>query len=289
MSANNHIFLQKPSVTELINGYCRVNVNKAIIAKLNLVNKPTSKKDILIRKILLHQKSDTMQITMTRLLLFYFNFMDIFELPEGAEIAQIYGIPLDSLQESVRFIPQIKIRFKEPEKEAKAEARRAREAELSIRVSSTIATELKDNSMTQLLPLAQKVANAFKDIKYEKGYSKYHYRDIDKNYKFSIFVVKESDAKDIIGAALSINNDTPNFDQHLIHPSIGRNFKVAEKDKLFGQIIDLPYERTKANMEFYRAELHIRGIEPIRLVNNSKKPAGAIVELKVEEKSNLSS
>jgi hypothetical protein len=275
------------STAQELNYFARNYINPKIIARIDKAIADGLITDTwgeTVSTILLHKKDDSAISTCIRLAYYYFEFNGLGNITEpGVEIAKIYGIPLDTLQESVRWIPQIKIFFREVPSDASSAIppRRPREARLSIRCNETIKNNIvNDINKTYVKELATKIANILKNITYQKGYEKYHYRDLDKNYKLSVFTASKAEAQLVITAALKINDDIPDFLNFLIEPKTEKNYTAPKTQKILGEDVLLPAERTTGNMLFYKAELHWKGIEPIILVNNSPKHKGAIIELK---------
>lgn len=276
-----------PSTAQNLNYFARVYINPKIEARINQAITDGLITDTwgeTVGEVLLHQKNDSAVSTVIRLAYYYFEFNGLGNITEpGVEIAKIYGIPIDTLQESVRFIPQIKIFFREVPSDASSASpsRRPREARISVRCNETIKNNIvNDINFTYIKELSQKIANIFKNIAYKKGFEKYHYRELDKNYKLSVFTDTKAEAELLITATLAINDDVPNFNQYLIEPKTEKDYTAINTQKVLGEDVILPAERTEANMIFYKAELHWKGIEPIILVNNSIKHKAAIIELK---------
>jgi hypothetical protein len=271
------------STPKAINVFCRKYINPKIekrIADAELEGQltPPYPEDAL--DLLMHFETDSTIVTWLKLALYYFEFNGLGNITEpGVEIAKIYGIPVDSLQESVRFIPQVKVFFREKTIEAWNDGRRPRIAEMTIRLDSDYVAALKE-SKDALPLLASIVSDTFKAITYKKGYQKYHYRDLDNNYRLSVFVDTAAEAKMLFTALLNINGHTPDFANHLIYPKTTKDYTVVETKKILGADLEMYPERTEANMVFYKAELHWKGIYPILLVNNSYKHRNAIIELK---------
>lgn len=167
----------------------------------------------------------------------------------------IYGIPIANYQDSVAYKPQIQFHFKQ----------------ISGITGKPIATRISFRMMippsteAALKTMANKIKTTLKDAKYTTGTQLYSYTDTELGYRFKISCNSESKAKEIIGLVLGIQDHT--FKDACFSLAKPKPLKVGETVTILEQQVKLPDQNKAGEVIFYKAEYHVKGIEPKLMVN----------------------
>lgn len=211
-----------------------------------------------------HQDSDSIDVTLTRLWLFYgcLRKASDFHPP-------IYGIPIDSYQQQVTFLPQIKLHFLENLRDVEP-GFEAVEGEISFRL-------MHETPETMTPAKAQTLANKIRSLFagssgfiWKKGRVKVVYLDKEKGYDFRLLVTSETEGRRIVEQVLDIQNHSPDW-QNLSIAESRANFPIIPPNHLvYGKQRRKPRRRPRADVHFKFAELHLHGLpNPIILVDRT--------------------
>lgn len=184
-----------------------------------------------------------------------------------------YGVPVSGFQESRKFQPQIKLYFREDLEDVEPGYRPV-EGEISFRL-------MNHSSETITPSVAQTFANRVKLALgaggsghiWRRGKDMATYNDWAKGYAMQLLVRSETEARELIGKVLDIQNDSPqwkrmnystNEEPMAAYPTI------PEQDYIYGELRRLPRKRPIASCRFQYALLHVHGIaSPIVLYDRS--------------------
>jgi hypothetical protein len=194
---------------------------------------------------------ETQNMALLKMLTFRYECQQIHLKPE------IYGIPTLDFHESVVYLPQIVIHWRERTDVATANNRQPIKAQCSVRYRGTY------ESKSDLLALKRKIVSIFTNGSSEhhwtKGRNKYSYRDKLKGYEMIITASNETDAKDVIGKMLAIQDDTLNND-YLTTSTTERSFTTRETVRVAGRTFEKPKRRPTGEVYFNRAEFKVHGM-----------------------------
>ncbi|WP_319422744.1 hypothetical protein [Pleurocapsa sp. FMAR1] len=263
--------MSKPDV-ETFQSYCRTYFNRAINKHFRDVDGSddaslsTAAPRQLIKRICLHKDTDTMTLTLARMLTWWVEAGNLLD-------EYIYGIPSTDFEISNTYYPQVKLHFREDKYEASDNSRRPARSEVSFRWRE------EDYTTTNINLLATKILNDFAKpvFFYRKGRKAFTYWDKEKTYRFTVYTDDETDAKKIIEQVIRIQDDSePDWDTNLREHIDGKNYNVPGTVRVMGQLIQKPKKRPLATVKFSYAELFIPGItKPLVLVDRTGTKARA--------------
>lgn len=219
-----------------------------------------------LAKALKHEDEDPYMITMLKCWFFEHIKGQAYRVP-------YYGIPVSSFQESRKFRPQVALFFHEDLDDVEPGY---------APVTGEISFRLMDHTTEAITPtiagtLANRIRAAFglggAGYVWRKGKDLASYNDWSKGYALKLFTRSESEAKEVIGKVLDIQNDTPdwskmNYSQNEApmeaFPTIPGN------DMIYGKTRRRPRKRPIADCRFQNALLHIHGLpNPVVLYDRS--------------------
>ncbi len=198
-----------------------------------------------------HQDSDNLGMTQLRLWLFYFVVGNAEKLQ-----APIYGLPITTFNESLVYLPQVVLYFREKASEATTHNRRPIEAQVGFRIIDS------NFSKSEAHTLATKIKQLFGEpsrFYFKKGRTKFSYRDKAKGYEFIIAAFSEAEAKKVIEQVLDLQNHTPDWEL-LTDSESGRNWSATKYKNILGNTYKLAERRPIGTVYFTKAELKIHGL-----------------------------
>lgn len=224
-----------------------------------------------LRDACLLEDSDSAVMTQLRLDLFYL-------VLEGGQALHppIYSIPVDNYQQRVTFRPQVTLFFKEDLADVE-DGFAPLTAELSFRLKST------DDNITpaEAQLLANKIRNEFatgSGYRWRKGRTLLAYRDIEKGYIFKVYAASESEGKEVMRKAMSIQNDTLDEDLLKVNQLANTPPTLPPMRLVYGKSRRLPRKRPVGWVRFVWAEMHVWGVqEAIVLVDRSGRRRSALI------------
>lgn len=189
-----------------------------------------------------------------------------------------YGIPVSSFQESRKFMPQIKLVFREDLEDVEPGYPPV-EGEITFRLMGSA-----DITKSQAEVFATRVKLAFgaggAGYLWRKGKDMATYTDWAKGYQLQILTRSEAEAREVITKVLDIQNDAPNWaklnysenaDPAEAYPTI------PDRELIYGELRRLPRKRPVADCRFQYALLHLHGVAaPIVLYDRSYTYAAAL-------------
>ena len=213
-----------------------------------------------IRDVCLHKDTDTMTLTIGRMLTWWVEARGLFE-------DVIYGIPSTDFHETQKFLPQITIYWKESIKDAKLENRYQIKARYTVRWKGDYATK------TDIDIIRVKINNIFnKPVTHSfyKGREKWSYYDLEKGYRLIVTARDETEAKDVINKLLEIQGDNPLIEANLGKSTKDKNWNQKETVRVNGELYDKPKQRPIGKVRFVRAEFKVHGMTRDILLTDDK-------------------
>ncbi len=246
--------ITRPS--KLIRDYLRKTFNKEVVEWFADVTDNDfdtvggiTRKDI--RNACIIRSKDTIPTMHMKISLFRYEIQQAHLKPD------IYGIPTLDFHESVVYLPQVVIHWKERSDIANANNRAPIKAQCSIRYKGAY------ESRADLVALKTKIKGIFTTGQslhhWTKGKNKYSYRDKIKGYEMIVTAGTVDDAKDVISKMLAIQNDVINND-YLTTSTTDRSFAARETIQVAGRIFEKPKRRPAGEVYFSRAEFKIHGM-----------------------------
>lgn len=215
---------------------------------------------------------DSADMTIIRLMLF-FNI-----LRGGADLwPDLYTIPTDRYQQTVRFAPQVTLLFRQDLDDVD-QGFRPIEAEISFRLKNETPQTLTE---AECLSLANRIRSEFATgagYQWRKGRTKLAYRDRENGYQFSIFANTVAEGRSVISKILDIQNDTLDGSKLTISELGEPPPIIPPTDLILGQVQRLPRIRPVGSVRFQLAELHVWGVKkPVILVDRTGRRRNALI------------
>ncbi len=211
-----------------------------------------------LRHACLLKDSDTAPITLLRMNFFYFSLRKAQDLQ-----GHVYGMPLQDVQETRKYRPQIKLFFLEHLTGADEEEDYAPvTGEITFRLMNQTSETL---TKAELTTYANKIKAVFATppIKWLKGKDMATYTDKEKGYQLQLLVRNRADAKELIGKILDIQNHTPDWKylNYKENDEPTQAFPLIPKtETILGKQRKLPRSRPIATVAFQYATCHIHGL-----------------------------
>ncbi len=251
---------------EFFQSFCRRYVNRAIrefFRDIDDVPEDSLSVDSprqATKKLLLHLDTDTMTLTIGRLLFWWLE-------TKGLLDEVIYGIPSTDFEISNTYYPQVQLHFREDKYLASTNNRRPASSRVSYRWRET------DYTTTNINALANKIYADFVSpvFFYQKGRTLYTYNDLQLGYQFQVLADSEADAKKIIEQTIRLQDEIePDWTDKLRKHEDNKNYATPGTVRVMGETITKPKRRPIARVEFQYAELFIPGTtKPLILVDRT--------------------
>lgn len=202
------------------------------------------------KKLCLHKNTDTLTLTIGRLLFWWIETRGLLE-------EFIYGIPATNFHESVAFKPQIVLYWREKIEDARKKNRYPIRARYSVRWRGDYATR---GDIDKIRVKINDIFNKPNTHQFTKGRIKYSYRDKIKGYEFIVSNVSDLKAKELINKLLEIQGDNPLNPNYLTKSYKDEaDWDTTETIKVDGRTEKLPKLRQIGRVYFTRAELKVHG------------------------------
>ncbi|NJL61818.1 MAG: hypothetical protein HC903_08290 [Methylacidiphilales bacterium] len=263
-----------PNDVELFQNFCRLQVNKEVRKFFigTIAENDLSTPRGLAKNICLHKDVDSMDLTIGRLIAYYF-------VCGGFEGTPIYGIPTTAFQEQRKFKPQIQLYFQEDHNDVDA-GYSPITGEISFRLMNQESTTLSNSEVTTY---ANKVKTAFAQPSFvwKKGKELYSYTDWDKGYQLQLLCRNETEAKRVVEQVLDIQSHSPNWERLRKNEAVDAASSyptVPGTQTILGKSRKKPRRRPIADVRFQYALLHVHGLSrAITLVDRSGIFANPVV------------
>lgn len=180
----------------------------------------------------------------------------------------VFGLPVTTFQENVRYLPQIIIHYRERSDIARANNRYPLRARYAVRYRGDV------SDAADLSRLETRIKQIFDTPThhFDKGRYKFSYRDKEKGYELIVTAASESDAKSVIENLLDINTDTPDWDNLTkseyteTQPLHGDTLRVG------GELYRKPTARPSGKVYFQTAELSVWGMPKNKILYTNGSP-----------------
>jgi hypothetical protein len=182
----------------------------------------------------------------------------------------IYGIPVTTFQDSVKFLPQVRLFFLEDSHDVE-HGYSPVEAEITIRLigeTSESMTEAKAKTIANKIRTLFCAGNGFT---WKKGREMWTYKDPSKGYNLQLLAWSETEAKKVIEQVLDIQSHSPNWDKYLSGTTKKKTFPtVPVMSRIYGKLRREARERPIATVRFRYAELKLHGLpNDVQLVDRT--------------------
>lgn len=205
---------------------------------------------------------DTVDMTLLRLMLFYFVF-------EGKLPTPVYAMPIADYQAEVTFRPQVHLWFEEvwtPNTQNEWSPIRSR---VSFRLMNETSQTINPQKAQSLALRVKEFLGAGHGFKWERGPVKVTYLDKENGFDFRLLVISEGEAVRVIEAVLAVAQKGFNEQFVTVH-NARRSFPSSTgSQEVYGKVRQKPRQRPTVQVQFRKAELHVYGIaKPILLVSH---------------------
>jgi hypothetical protein len=208
-----------------------------------------------LRHACTHKDSDTAEMMQMRNDLFYIIYGKAKRLQ-----APIYGIPVETYQESVKFKPQVELFFAQDD-DAVPEDRTAIQAEINFRlVNETEKTILPTEAERLARLIKRELANTRPTYTFDKGKHVCTYYDSDRGYNLQIYSLTPEEGERVVRKILSIQ-DHPFEDDFFRFSTPKRNSvnNPSGTRLVYGKQRKKPRWRPTGKVSFRWASLKIHG------------------------------
>ena len=236
-------------------------------------------------RALLHEDSDPIHVTATRMMLYYFTYNKAQNLQ-----APIYGMPVIEYDRSYKYRPQIHLNFYQSRINIASSTNT--DGISSKPVESTISFRLM-NETSESLTIAEleRYANRIKasfgingGYRWQKGRIRVNYYDREKGYRLSLLSRSKADGKALVEQVLDIQQHIPDWSKMTTteneeplqaYPDI----PSPRTRRILGKTVENPYERPVVDVRYRYSTVHIHGLGQPRglhdLTNTIKNPIAA--------------
>ncbi len=206
---------------------------------------------------------DTVDMTLLRLMLFYFVF-------EGKLPTPVYALPVADYQGEVKFRPQVHLIFQEVyQPQLEAEGYAPIHSSIGFRLINETSTTMTPGKAQSLALKIKELFGAAHGFKWERGTVKVTYLDKEHGYDFRLLVLNEGQAVQVIEKVLQIRGHAFNEQLLTIHTARKPFPTSPGSQEVYGKVRRKPRQRPTTQVQFRKAELHINGIaKPILLVGH---------------------
>lgn len=218
-----------------------------------------------LRTACLHQEGDPLSLTIGRQLLFDFVVRDRLNPP-------VYGTPISLYQESRKFKPQVMLYFQEDRADVEPGYPPV-PGEISFRLMSHSSESITEAIATQLATRIKAEFASAGGYVWKKGKYMASYTDWEKGYQLQLLSRNKSEAKELIGKILDIQNHSPewrrmNFSEN--EDAMTAFPTIPGTERIYGRTRRLPRSRPIADCRFWYAVLHVHALpNPVVLVDRS--------------------
>lgn len=180
----------------------------------------------------------------------------------------VFGLPVTTFQENVRYLPQILIHYRERNDIARANNRYPLRARYAVRFRGDI------TSAADLKLLETKIKQIFDTPThhFDKGRYKFSYRDKVKGYELIVTAAAESDAKSVIENLLDLNNDIPDWDNLTKSEYTETQPLLGDTVRVGGELYRKPVARPTGKVYFQTAELSVWGMPKNKVIYTNGSP-----------------
>lgn len=213
-----------------------------------------------MRHALTHKDEDPMQVTVARMMLYYFTYGKQHELPAFIDMT-------DRPFEEFVYRPEVTLIFRKHEYIGNGKYEQFA-GEISYRVINETSESLTPaKNKIRAERIKRLFTNPTRFI-WHKGKLKFTYQDYKNGYYFRLLATNETEAKRVIKQVLDIENKTPNWDKLSTNTPERQSTTTQQTKLIYGENRKVPRWRPVADVPFVRATMKIHGIpKPVPLVD----------------------
>lgn len=229
-----------------------------------------------LRWACLLKDNDTGDMIIQRFLLFYFSLRKAQDLQQP-----FYGIPLDDLQASRKFKPQITLYFREDENDVE-ENYRPVWGEISFRLMNESSTTIQRQELINLANKIKAEFGAANGYVWRKGRKLFSYTDKERGYQLQLICRDENDAKQLVNKVLDLQDHTPDwkfFKSNITEEESDAYPYNPGNQTILGESKRKPRRRPMVDVRFQYATSTIWGLnKPIALYDRSLTMIDTLVD-----------
>lgn len=221
-----------------------------------------------------HSDADSLIVTISRQL--------FFEAIRGRLTNSQRAIDTSDLKESVqrKTRPKITLYFLEDLSEVE-EGYSAVDGQISFRLMNEFPSTINEAKARILGNRIKTIFAVGSGYVWRKGKTMATYTDWEKGYQLQLLIRNESEAREVIGKVLDINNDLPEWQNLNIKENAepSQSFPtIPDRDQIYGELRRLARRRPIADVRFQSAFLTVNGIpHPIPIMDRSGQHPTALV------------
>jgi hypothetical protein len=185
------------------------------------------------------------------------------QMLKGKSVGTIYGMPVAGYQETVVFAPQVQLLFLEKKDDQSDKDKPLLNGSITFRLMGKTSETITPADVDLL---AQRVKSKFvkPPFVWNKGKKCYTYFDRKKGYQLKINVPSEVEAKRVIEQVLDLQGHSPEWEFLNLTQAVQETQKYDETPRS-KVILNKPRKQVRrrpiGKVTFYRAELHIHGLD----------------------------
>ena len=207
-----------------------------------------------LRSASLIRDSDSATTVLNRFFLFYVMLRKASDLHPA-----LYTTPLDRYQQSVKFMPQVTLYFKEDFEDIE-EGYAPLTSELSFRIQGETEESITENDLRNI---ANRIRTEFatgNGYRWRKGRVSVCYRDLKKGYRLRVQAFSENEGKEVVGKILDLQGDSIERSNFTINQLDEAPPIVPPTRTIVGKPRRLPRRRPVGWVRFQFAEAHVWGL-----------------------------
>lgn len=227
------------------------------------------------------EQSIVLQGTKLELMELIPQLMVFYQLIEAKDVGVINVLPIHERQKKERSVyrPRVTLHFQQ-DKVGNTKASDLETGDISFRLmdeSSESISQAKINLLTSKIEQAFTTGN---DFVWRKGKQHATYYDLEKGYQLQILCLSKAEAKDLVKAVLSIQNDIylpKNLKMHLDEDESANYPSNPGTIKILGETVKKPEIRPTVNVRFTHATIKIWALrKPVILVDTRARASEQI-------------
>lgn len=212
-----------------------------------------------LKQACLLKDNDTSEITLLRMMLFWFNLRKAKDLQPD-----FYGLNIHELQATRKYKPHIKLYFEEHLVLGEISRNRTPiDGEISFRLMNETSQSLTQANLTTFGNKIKALFGGNTPEKWHKGKNMASYTDRERGYQLQILTDTKQHAKDLITKVLDIQAHTPNW-KYLNYKENEEPLEAfpntAQTTTILGKSQKLPLVRPRVDVVFQHASIHIHGL-----------------------------
>ena len=199
--------------------------------------------------------NDSALETINKLLFFYVVLRKAADLHPA-----IYGIPVTTFQENLKFFPQVRLFFLEDLSQVE-DTYSPVAADVCFRLTGETSETITEASARVIATKIKSLFGSGAGFTWKKGRELWTYKDPARGYNFQLYSWNEAEAKKVIEQVLDIRSHTPDWEKYLDGTTKKKLFRtIPASTRIYGKTRRGARERPIATVRFRYAELKIHGL-----------------------------